>query len=398
MSFKKETQCYAIIGGGGYVGWNIAQSLVSSDPRCLVVAVDINFSQHQDCTISGQIKFIKIDVRNAGELEKCLIFWKPDTVFHVASYGMSGKEMLNKRLIEEVNVGGIKNVLAAIVKANVGSLVYTSTYNTVFGGQEIINGDEATQPFLPLHLHPDHYALTKSVSEQLVLMADRKLCRDGQTILRTCCLRLAGIYGPGEERHLPRIVDYLERGWIKFLYGEAIVDFVHIDNVVQAHTKAAEALKTDTEFVAGGNSYFISDGQPISNFQFFRPLIEGLGYSFPSVRLPLGIIFAFARISECVSGFWFFTQHRLDQYLPLLTRTEVFKTGVTHFFSIERARKDLGYEPRTPPNDLTETVNKFLLAGRQKKRFSTHASLIHFFVIFILGLIVILFFNFVLVQ
>ena len=28
----------------------------------------------------------------------------------------------------------------------------------------------------------------------------------GEDRLRTCALRLAGVYGPGEERHMPRIV------------------------------------------------------------------------------------------------------------------------------------------------------------------------------------------------
>ena len=28
----------------------------------------------------------------------------------------------------------------------------------------------------------------------------------GEGSLRTCALRLAGVYGPGEERHMPRIV------------------------------------------------------------------------------------------------------------------------------------------------------------------------------------------------
>lgn len=40
---------------------------------------------------------------------------KPQGIFHVASYGMSGREMLNKTLIEAVNVKGTKNVLDGTV-------------------------------------------------------------------------------------------------------------------------------------------------------------------------------------------------------------------------------------------------------------------------------------------
>ena len=82
--------------------------------------------------------------------------------------------------------------------------------------------------FIRTWQHPDHYALTKSISEQLVLMADRKQSADGSAVLRSCSLRLPGIYGPGEQRHLPRIVKYLEKGWVSFRYGQGIVDFVHV--------------------------------------------------------------------------------------------------------------------------------------------------------------------------
>lgn len=38
-----------------------------------------------------------------------------------------------------------------------------------------------------------------------MLKANGETTQNG-TQLRTCALRLAGVYGPGEQRHLPRIV------------------------------------------------------------------------------------------------------------------------------------------------------------------------------------------------
>lgn len=108
-----------------------------------------------------------------------------------------------------------------------------------------------------------------------------KLEKEG-SVLRTCGLRCAGIYGEGEQRHLPRIVvsfhirdfidnvmytsnpfymfifpilimiirfvvifkDYLEKGLVLFTFGDQDVktDFLHVDNLVQAHIRAAAAL------------------------------------------------------------------------------------------------------------------------------------------------------------
>ena len=44
-----------------------------------------------------------------------------------------------------------------------------------------------------------------------------------------------------------------------------------------------------------GNAYFISDGAPVNNFLFFKPLVEGLGYSYPTVRVPLSMVYYMGR-------------------------------------------------------------------------------------------------------
>ena len=44
------------------------------------------------------------------------------------------------------------------------------------------------------------------MAEQLVLAHSGQKLAGGGGVLRCCALRLAGVYGPGEQRHLPRIV------------------------------------------------------------------------------------------------------------------------------------------------------------------------------------------------
>ncbi|XP_069494596.1 short-chain dehydrogenase/reductase family 42E member 1 isoform X2 [Ambystoma mexicanum] len=306
------------------------------------------------------VTFVKGDVRCLAEVEEALT--GVNCVFHSASYGMSGREQLNRSLIEDVNVKGTANVIQSCIKRGVPSLVYTSTYNVVFGGQVIENGDESL-PYLPLHLHPDHYSRTKSLAEMKVLEANgtELLGRPGQ--LHTCALRPAGIYGPGEQRHLPRIVSYIENGLFKFVYGDpsSLVEFVHVDNLISAHVLAWEALKPDRNHIAAGHSYFISDGRPVNNFEFFRPLVEGLGYTFPRVRLPLSLVYFFAFLTEMTHSL----VGRLYNFQPLLTRTEVYKTGVTHFFSMEKAKKELGY--KAEHFTLNEVVEWFKAHGHGRK-------------------------------
>ncbi|XP_060898008.1 short-chain dehydrogenase/reductase family 42E member 1 [Labrus mixtus] len=350
---------FLITGGCGYVGYRLACSLRQKGTK--VVLFDTVPPKQE---LPEDIVFVQGDIREYAHVEKAIS--GVDCVLHLASYGMSGREQLNRHLIEAVNVQGTQNVLKACVELGVSRLVYTSTFNVVFGGQEIKNGDEGL-PYLPLHLHPDHYSRTKSLAEMAVLKANGAALEGGSGVLRTCALRPAGIYGPGEQRHLPRIVSYIEKGIFRFVYGDpsSLVEFVHVDNLVSAHELAAEALTSEKQHRSAGQAYFISDGRPVNNFEFFRPLVEGLGYPFPKLRLPISLIYFFAFLTEMV-------HHLIGPFYnfqPLLTRTEVYKTGVTHYFSMAKAKVELGYEPQE--HNLDEVVQWFRSRGHGK---NSHSS------------------------
>lgn len=356
MEVNKKGNSFLITGGGGYFGFRLACALLKTSSK--VVLFDVS-APIQD--LPEGLIFMQADIRDYAQVEKAVR--GSHCVFHIASYGMSGREQLNRKLIEEVNVKGTENILRACVAHGVPRLIYTSTFNVVFGGQEIKNGDESL-PYLPLHLHPDHYSRTKSIAEMQVLKANNSALNNSTGVLRTCALRPAGIYGPGEQRHLPRIVSYIENGIFRFVYGDpdSLVEFVHVDNLVSAHLLAADALTEKQQCRAAGQAYFISDGSPVNNFEFFRPLVEGLGYSFPTLRLPLLMIYLFAFLTEMVH----FVVGRIYNFQPLLTRTEVYKTGVTHYFSMRKAREELGYEPKL--YDLEDVVQWFRARGHGKKR------------------------------
>jgi nucleoside-diphosphate-sugar epimerase len=85
--------------------------------------------------------------------------------------------------------------------------------------------------------------------------------------LYTCAIRPAAIYGPGEERHLPRILKMARLGLLKFRIGgpNVLTDWVYADNLVHAHLLASMALIDDLPGRSGlppaaGQAYFISDG------------------------------------------------------------------------------------------------------------------------------------------
>lgn len=90
----------------------------------------------------------------------------------------------------------------------------------------------------------------------------------GKGKLSSCAIRPAAIYGPGEERHLPRIVKLAKLGLLPFKIGEMNVksDWVYVDNIVLALLLASMGLLDDIPGregppVAAGQAYFISDGK-----------------------------------------------------------------------------------------------------------------------------------------
>eukprot|EP01136_Pigoraptor_vietnamica_P008038 Opistho-1_new@42881 len=235
-------------------------------------------------------------------------------------------------------------------------LVYTSTTNAVFAWRPIVNGDE-TLPYTPAEQYVDNYSRTKMIAERTALAANEK------GVLHTCAIRPAGIYGEGEERHLPRIMNYIEMGLFAFVYGdpESRVEFIYIENLVWAHVLAMHALSLPGA-PAAGQAYFVSDNSPVNNFEFFRPLLEGLGYKFPTLRLPFSLVYAVAWVIELLH--WAASPLGIN-FQPLLTRGEVNKTGVTHYFKPDKARRELGYEPQvTMAEGMARVVKHFRAQGR----------------------------------
>lgn len=66
---------------------------------------------------------------------------------------------------------GVNDLIQACVRCDVKRLVYTSTYNVVFAGQDIVAGDEGLD-YPPDAEHPDLYGPSKAQAERTVLDFD----------------------------------------------------------------------------------------------------------------------------------------------------------------------------------------------------------------------------------
>ncbi|KAM4535954.1 putative short-chain dehydrogenase/reductase family 42E member 2 [Fundulus diaphanus] len=343
-----------VTGGAGYFGFRLGKELASEGMT--VILLDVN---KPPWDIPDGAIFFQSDIRTYSSLHK--VCEGVDCIFHTASYGMSGPEQLRKEQVESVNVGGTKNVIKVCIERGIPRLVYTSTINVVFAGKPIVDGDEASVPYLPADLHIDHYSRTKAVAERMVLSANGSSVKDGGT-LQTCVLRPCGIYGPEERRHLHRVMMNVERRLFSFRFGDpaAKMNWVHVDNLVLAHKLAAEALTKNKSCIASGQAYFINDGISVNLFEWLTPLFEQLGYSRPSINLPVSLVYTAAILVEYLHVIL-----RPVIKVPLLfTRSEVRNITVSHTFKIDKARRELGYSPK--PYSLADSVEQYLKNRRSR--------------------------------
>ncbi|KAH0631929.1 hypothetical protein JD844_019833 [Phrynosoma platyrhinos] len=264
-------------------------------------------------------------------------------------------QLEKKEEIESINVGGTKVVVDVCKDRSISRLIYTSSVNVVFGGNLIEDGDEETVPYFPLEKQPDHYSRTKAIADQMVLAANGTLLKGGGK-LRTCVLRPPGIYGPEERRHLPRVVENIQKRLLCFRFGDSntLMNWVHTSNLIQGHLLAAKALTADKEYVASGQAYYIHDGEKVNFFEWIAPVYEKLGCKKPQVYLPDFLVWSGAALLEYLHVLL----KPMFNFTPILTKNEVLNIIVTHTFRIDKACKELGYYPKK--FTLADTVDHYL--------------------------------------
>ncbi|XP_076997691.1 putative short-chain dehydrogenase/reductase family 42E member 2 [Tamandua tetradactyla] len=360
---QASRQKFLVTGGGGYLGFNLGSTLAKNGAS--VILLDLRRPQWE---LSPGTEFIQADVRDEDALYHA--FKGVDCVFHAASYGMSGAEKLQKEQIESVNVGGTRLVIDVCVRRRVPRLVYTSTVSVAFGGQPIEQGDEDSVPYFPLEKHMDHYSRTKAIADQLTLTANGTPLPGGGT-LRTCVLRPPGIYGPEEQRHVPRVASHIQKRLFVFRFGDrrTQMNWVHVRNLVQAHVLAAEALTGAKGYVASGQAYYINDGECVNLFEWIAPLFEKLGYSQPWIQVPTSWVYLTAVVIEHLH----LTLRPVCSVPLLLTRSEVRSVAVTHTFQIAKARAQLGYAP--DKFNFADAVERYMQSRPRRRRGCTARTL-----------------------
>lgn len=253
-----------------------------------------------------------------------------DAVFHVAALAGAWGSF---RDYFDTNVAGTRHLLAACRLHEVPTLVYTSTPSVAHRGCVAVEGGTAdTAPVADRF--KAYYPATKAIAEQAVLKANG-------AELATVALRPRLIWGPGDNHLLPRLAERARRGRLRLIGdGRALIDTTYIDNAVDAHLAAFDALHRTPGAACAGRAYFISNGEPRPVGAIINALLAAIGA--PTVHRQLSFRAAYL-LGATAERLW----HRLPlPGEPPLTRFVVEQLATPHWYDVAPAARDFGYVPK----------------------------------------------------
>ncbi len=169
------------------------------------------------------------------------------------------------------------------------------------------------------------------------------LAANGHAGLLTCALRPHLIWGPRDPHLVPRLIDRARRGRLRQVgNGTNLIDMVYVENAAEAHLQAADALEDDSP--VAGRAYFISQGEPVRCWDWINAILALAGLppvqrrSRPPPPGGWAAVLGSGRIACCGSS-----------ASPLMTRFLAAQLATSHYFNIDRARRDFGYQPPSRP-------------------------------------------------
>lgn len=318
-----------VTGGGGYLGTALVRRLVQRGASVRV----LGRSPYPHLEPLG-VEQIRGDVRDRDAVAAALD--GAAAVFHVAArVGYWGAH----EDYRSTNVDGTQNVLDAARSAGVERVIYTSTPSVVIGAEGVTAGADASLPYPDRYL--SSYGPTKAEAERRVLAANG----DG---LATVALRPHFIFGPHDPQVVARVVARAREGRLAQIGdGTNRVDVTYLDNCVDAHVEAHDAL-TAADVACAGRAYFLGQEEPVELWSFVAQLLEGFGA--PPVKRKLSLRAAYA-LGATLEGAYRVFGRAAE---PPLTRMAAIMLGTDHWFDHAAAERDFGWRPRVSIQDGLE--------------------------------------------
>lgn len=333
---------FLITGATGLLGGHLLQALQQRGEQLRALVLPVENAARLE---AQGVEIVRGDVTDAGTLAPAVK--DIEIIIHLA--GMMGvhRPLADYRL---VNVTGTENLYRAAQAAGVRRFVHTSSH-TVYGlghGRFLREED-------PLHPDPDPYSLTKAEGERLL----QRLRHNSP--METVILRPGTFFGPGDRLHYGRMAQRIKNGQGVIIgQGNNALPFCYVTDIAQGFLLAAYHEK------APGNIYNITNDQPLTQQEIFNAIADDINGKRPTRRLPYLPLYYGSIGAEMVAA--------LTHTKPAVTRLGAMMFGTDNKHSIEKARRELGYEPAVALRDGFRLAAAWFNAGGMEQPFITQAS------------------------
>ena len=257
-----------VLGGAGYIGSHTALELVKAGNE--VVIADNLVTGYRKAIPEGA-EFYEGDLRDSDFLDNLFHQEKIDAVIHFAAYSLVGESVTNPLKYYDNNLYGTKVLLEAMVKNNVGKIVFSSTAATYGEPENIpILESDRTCPTNP-------YGETKLAMEKMFKWTAEAhgLRYVSLRYFNACGADESGTIGEAHnpESHLIPLILQVPNGKRETISiygtdydtpdGTCIRDYIHVTDLAQAHILAVKYLanggKSDIFNLGNGVGYSVRE-------------------------------------------------------------------------------------------------------------------------------------------
>ncbi|HUW34148.1 MAG TPA: NAD-dependent epimerase/dehydratase family protein [Planctomycetota bacterium] len=323
-----------ITGANGFIGSNLARRLTSDGWRVTGIVrktSDLTFLHGID------LELVDTGLNDAGVLAGT--FAGADVVFHCAARASDWGSM---EIFRRSNVDATRHVMEAAASAAVRRVVFISS-TVVYGFGGHVDTDESA-PKRP-ELFP--YCLTKLEAERLVEQMAR------ERGVEFAIIRPGNVFGPNDRITMIHLLDFLERG--RFIHvngGRTLTCPTYVENLVDAIVLAG------TRREAANEDFIITDGLRITWREYIDAICGVLRVRPPRLSVSAGPVYALAALME-----WAWKRAGAKD-APIITRYRIGQVRRDYHFSIEKARRVLGFEPKV---GLDEAIGRTVAWYRRRE-------------------------------
>lgn len=241
-----------VIGGAGYIGSHAVNILIKKGYT--VSVLDNLVTGHRDA-VAKEATFFEGDIRDKEILNQIMQEQQIEAIFHFAASSLVGESVEKPLKYFNNNVVGMEVLLEAMKENDVKKIIFSSTAAVYGDVQEpLITEDLPKAPTSP-------YGESKLMMENMIKWCD---LAHGIKFVSLRYFNVAGALSTGEigedhdpETHLIPIVLQTALGQRDVITifggdyntpdGTCIRDYVHVEDLIEAHVLSLEYLNANTE-------------------------------------------------------------------------------------------------------------------------------------------------------